>query len=76
MLAELFSVSPARILGMGGGVIEAGATADITIADLTKRYTFTEESMVSKGKNSPFTGKKLKGKVTHTIVNGKLVYEG
>ena len=76
MLAELFSAGPARILGVGGGVIEAGAPADITIADLTKRYTFTEESMVSRGKNSPFIGKKLKGKITHTIVGGKLVYEG
>ncbi len=76
MLAELFSVNPAKIIGVGSGVIEAGAIADITIADMNKRYTFTEESMISKGKNSPFIGSKLKGKITHTIVNGKVVYEG
>ena len=76
MLAELFSVRPAEIIGKNSGVIEEGGCADITIADMKKKYTFTEENIVSKGKNSPFIGQLLKGKITHTIVNGKLVYEG
>ena len=35
---------------------------------------YTKEMIVSKSKNSPFIGKKLKGKVKYTIVNGKIVY--
>ncbi|MBT3318721.1 MAG: dihydroorotase [Clostridia bacterium] len=74
-LAELFSVNPARIIEKKSGVIENGSFADITIADMSKQYTFTEQSIISKGKNSPFIGQKLKGVVTHTIVDGELVYE-
>lgn len=75
-IAELFSVKPAKIIGKPSGVIEVGAEADITIADMNKSYTLTEERIVSKGKNTPFLGQELKGVVTHTIVDGKLVYEG
>lgn len=75
-LAALFSVNPARILGVTGGVIAPGAPADLTVADMDAAYTLTEQSLVSKGKNSPFIGQKLRGAVTHTIVDGRLVYHG
>ncbi len=74
-LAKLFSVNPAKIIDKPSGVIEDGCIADFTIADLNTEYTLTEESIISKGKNTPFIGEKLKGVVTHTIVDGKLVYE-
>ncbi len=75
-LAELFSVNPARILGKPGGVIKEGVPADLTVADMDAEYTLTEQSLVSKGKNTPFLGRKLRGVVTHTIVDGRLVYQG
>lgn len=76
LLAKLLSVNPAKILGKQGGVIKTGAPADITIADLRKEYILREEDIISKGKNTPFLGWKLRGAVTHTIVDGKLVYDG
>lgn len=75
-LARLFSVNPAAIINRPGGVIKPGAPADITIADMEKEYILREEDIISKGKNTPFTGWKLKGAVTHTIVGGKIVYDG
>lgn len=76
ILATLFSVNPARIIGRPGGVIKEGAAADITIADMDREYILREEDIISRGKNTPFLGRKLRGAVTHTIVDGKLVYDG
>ena len=75
-LAMLLSVNPARIIGKPGGVIKPGAPADITVADMEREYVLKEKDMVSKGKNSPFIGQKLKGVITHTITDGKIVYGG
>jgi dihydroorotase len=75
-LARLFSVNPARIIDKPGGVIKEGSPADITIADMEKEYMLREEDIISKGKNTPFLGWKLRGAVTHTIVDGKIVYDG
>jgi len=75
-LARLFSVNPARIIGVKGGVIREGASADITIADMDAAYTLREEDIVSRGKNTPFIGWTLRGVVTHTIVDGRIVYDG
>ena len=52
-----------------------GKVADITIFDPNEEYTYTKEMIVSKSKNSPFIGKKLKGRVQYTIVGGRVVYE-
>jgi dihydroorotase len=75
-LARLFSVSPARIIGVRGGVIEEGAPADITIADMDATYTLREEDIISRGKNSPFIGQTLRGVVTQTVVDGKIAFDG
>ena len=75
-LAKLFSVNPAKIVGKQSGVIEEGAAADITIADMSAEYTLREEDIISKGKNTPFIGRTLKGVVTHTIVDGRVVFDG
>ncbi len=75
-LARLMSANPANIIGVRGGVIEEGAPADMTIADMAATYTLREEDIVSRGKNSPFIGQTLCGVVTHTIVDGKVAYGG
>ncbi len=75
-IAKLLSVNPAAIIGKPGGVIKEGVPADITIADMEAETVLTEESIVSRGKNTPFIGQKLRGMVTHTLVEGKLVYDG
>jgi len=74
-IAELTSINPAKILGIECDGISVGSVADITIFDEDEEYVFRKEDMVSKGKNSPFIGKTLKGKVKYTIVDGEIKYE-
>lgn len=73
-LAERMSGAPARILGLDGGKIEEGGVADLTIADLAARYVIDGEKFISKGKNTPFNGAEVYGKVAYTIVDGNIKY--
>lgn len=73
-LVELMSVAPAGILGVPGGTLAVGASADITVIDPERRHTFTAESSCSKGKNSPFLGWELQGKAVLTLVSGEVRY--
>ena len=76
-LVRLTSYTPAKILHIDNerGSIEIGKKADVTIFDPNEEYIYTKDMIVSKSKNSPFIGKKLKGKVKYTIVNGRIVWE-
>lgn len=73
-LVKLTSYNPAQLLKIDRGTIEVGKIADITIFNPDEEYVYTEDMIVSKSKNSPFIGKKLKGKVKYTIVGGRIVY--
>lgn len=75
-LIERMSVNPAKILGLDKGNIEPGKPADITILDPKKVWTVDSNDFKSKGRNTPFDGWCLTGKVVTTIVDGKVVYEG
>jgi dihydroorotase len=75
-MVEKMSTAPARIAGLTNkGVIKEGADADITIVDPDKIWEVKREDFVSKSRNSPFVGWKLKGKVEYTIFNGIVVYQ-
>ena len=74
-MVERMCVSPARILGIDRGCIGEGSVADIVIADPDKEYHIDRESFLSKGKNTPFHGRKVRGRILYTFVSGKLVYE-
>lgn len=73
-LVKVTSYNPANLLKIDRGTIEVGKVADIAIFDPNEEYIYTKEMIVSKSKNSPFIGKKLKGKVKYTIVGGNVVY--
>ena len=74
-MVDRMSSSPARIVGLNNkGTIKVGFDADITVIDPDKEWTVTKEGFVSKSKNSPFIGRKLKGLVEFTVCAGKLVY--
>ena len=73
-LVKVTSYNPAKLIKIDRGTIEVGKIADITVFDPNEEYVYTKEMIVSKSKNSPFIGKKLKGKVKYTIVSGKVVY--
>jgi dihydroorotase len=73
-LIKLMSTNPARILNIPGGSLQVGKPADIAIVDLNEEWTYSEDKILSKSKNSPFKTWKFKGRVKHTICNGKIVW--
>ena len=74
-LVRLTSYNPAKLIKIDKGSIEVGKVADITIFNPDEEYVYKKENIVSKAKNTPFIGRKLKGKVKYTIVGGKIVYQ-
>ncbi len=71
---EAMSTSPARVMKLEGGSLKVGQPAHITIIDPEKTWLVEPEKMISKGKNTPFTGWELKGKAVVTMVEGKVVW--
>jgi dihydroorotase len=69
------SLNPARILGIGGGFLKEGATADLAIIDPDFEYNLRAEEIRSKSRNSPFIGKPMKGINQITIMGGRVVWE-
>jgi dihydroorotase len=74
-LLEKLTSQPAQILGLDSGTLQTGAAADICLFDPDARWTLTEEESFSKGKNTPFMGYALKGQVTHTLIDGNVVFQ-
>jgi len=66
---------PARILGIDAGRIAVGADADLCIFDPQRYWKVGPATLKSQGKNTPFTGLEIRGKVRYTLVDGQLVYE-
>ncbi len=75
-LSEKMSAAPAKILGLTGGKLAEGCAADITVADLNEKYTIDSSKFLSKGKNTPFNGFEVYGKIKYTIVDGEIKYNG
>ncbi|MDU4979579.1 MAG: dihydroorotase [Clostridium celatum] len=73
-LSELMSRNPAKILGMNKGSITIGKDGDLVLVDLNKEVVIDKEKFASKGKNTPFHGRKYFGEVIMTIKGGKLIY--
>ncbi|WP_435924958.1 dihydroorotase [Paenibacillus sp. DYY-L-2] len=74
MLVKRMTEDPARVFGLNTGRLVAGAPADLTIVDLDLEKEVNPEEFASKGRNTPFTGWKLKGWPVKTIVAGKVVW--
>jgi len=76
-LAELIArltLNPATILSLPGGKMAPGEIADLVIVDPESHWICKSENFVSKGKNTAFEGWDFRGSVTHTIINGEIVY--
>lgn len=69
------TAQPARILGIEAGTLTPGRPADVCIFDPEDYWTLEPERLASRGHNTPFAGWELRGRVTHTLLGGKLVYE-
>ena len=69
--------NPAKLLGIEKGDISVGKAADITVIDPEKEYVIDAKNFASMGKNTPFDGWRVQGKVEYTLVDGKMkVKEG
>lgn len=73
-LSRLMAKNPAKVLGLEGGEITPGAPADIAIVDLGVKYVIDGNKFISKGKNTPFNGYEVYGKVCATLVDGDVKY--
>lgn len=62
--------NPAKTLGLDVGSLSEGAPADICVFEPNETWKFDSEQMLSYGKNNPFSGVSMRGKVIHTIVDG------
>lgn len=74
-MAEYMSYNPAKIIHSDKGTLNVGAVADVVIFDPEAEYEIDVNTFKSKGKNTPFHGRKVKGKVKATIADGKIVYD-
>jgi dihydroorotase len=73
-LARITS-EPARILGVASGRLAAGAPGDIALFDPEAPFPVSSETLKSQGKNTPFLGHELAGRVRYTVVAGNVVHE-
>jgi len=71
---SLLSTRPAAILGLDTGILAENRPADICIYDPEHEWQLDTSTMRSRGKNTPFSGWNLQGKVRYTLINGKPVY--
>ncbi len=69
-MSRLLSSNPAKLYGLNKGRIELGFDGDLTIVDLKKEVTLTNEIMATKSAWTPYNGIKVKGYPTHTIISG------
>jgi dihydroorotase len=73
-LARITS-DPARVLGIEGGHLGTGAAADVCIFDPQRYWKVEPAALRSQGKNTPYLGVEIQGRVTCTLVEGQVVYE-
>ncbi len=73
-MVEKMSYNPAQIIGIDRGTLSEGKVADITIIDPNAEWVIDSKQFVSLGKNTPFNGKQVRGKVLYTICNGEFAY--
>ena len=72
-LVERMSCAPARAFKLPGGTLQEGVAADVTVFDPDAEWTVDPARFVSKSRNTPFAGWKLKGKPVMTVVGGRIL---
>jgi dihydroorotase len=74
-LVERMSCSPARAFQLPGGTLQSGAPADVSVIDTETAWTVDATRFVSRSRNTPFQGFRLRGAADLTIVGGRIVFD-
>ena len=76
-IARMMAANPARIFGLypQKGALKPGSDADMTVVDLEPEWTLSSKDLFYKNKHSAYIGRSFKGRVTHTFVRGKSVFQ-
>jgi len=74
-LVEMFTINPARILGLDRGTLRVGAPGDVTVFSTDREWTYDVNKSFSKSRNSPYDGRAFRGGPVATVVAGEVVWE-
>ena len=72
---DLLTRGPARVLGEDTGTLLVGRKADVVLFDPSERWTVDDRALLSSGRNTPYLGSDLAGRVRATIVGGEIRFE-
>ena len=75
LLIERMSCAPARLFRLPGGTLRKGAIGDVTVFDPDVAWTVDPSKFRSKGRNTPYANRELRGRVERTLVDGRIVFE-
>jgi dihydroorotase len=73
-LVDLMSTAPARLFALGRGTLAVGAPADVVCFDPDAEFVVEPGNFSTKGRNTPFGGHRLKGRVVATVLDGRITY--
>jgi dihydroorotase len=73
-LVERMSCAPARALSLPGGTLQRGSAADVTLFDPEREWTVDPTQFLSLSRNTPFAGRRLRGRAVRTLVEGRTVW--
>ncbi len=72
---DLMSAAPAALLGLDKGTLAAGRDADLILFDPDQEWIIDKTKFASKGRNTPFHGRTVRGRVKYTISRGTIIYQ-
>lgn len=73
-ILHALTAGPSRALGLGAGTLAPGTAADMVAFDPDAEWTLDPAAMLSRGRNTPFAGASLRGRVAWTLVGGRRVW--
>ena len=74
ILVRVMAAAPARILGLNKGSLDVGRDGDVVLIEEDEEFTVTEDWLLSRGKNTPLIGERLRGRVWATVRRGEVVH--
>ena len=75
-LVDKMACAPAKVFNLPGGTLRKGAPADVTVFDPATEWTVDASKFRTKGRNTPYQGRTLSGRVHYTVVGGHVVFRG